>query len=194
MNIDPSPPWSPAAFEERYRNDPDPWNFSASAYERNRYRRVMEALPRLSYPRAFEPGCSVGELTAQLAEVCGHVVATDVAPSAVARARRRCAGLENVEIHCADIVGGVPAGPFDLIVFSEIGYYFSAAGLERISRALSRSLNVGGDLIAAHWLGESVDHRAHGDDVHRRLLESLPLRWLNGERHRGFRIDVWRRA
>jgi protein-L-isoaspartate O-methyltransferase len=181
------------SFEDRYRETPDPWNFAGSPYERHRYRTVMESLPRLSYARAFEPGCAVGELTAQLAEICGHVVATDVAPSAVAQARRRCQALDNVEIHCADIATEAPKGPFDLIVFSEIGYYFPCPLLLRIARSLCDHLNNEGDFVAVHWLGHSADHVLHGDAVHEALLDHLPLRWLSGQRHDGFRIDCWRR-
>jgi SAM-dependent methyltransferase len=183
-----------AAFEERYQSNPDPWNFAASAYERQRYRKVLEALPRARYARAFEPGCSVGELTARLAELCEWVIATDLAPTAVARARRRCRTLINVDIHCADIVTQIPPGPFDLIVFSELGYYFSRPLLGRVARALALTLESGGDFIAVHWLGESRDHVLHGDAVHAELMATLPLRWLRGERHAGFRIDCWRRA
>jgi len=183
-----------SAFEARYRRDPDPWNFAASAYERLRYRTVLEALPRPHYARAFEPGCSVGELTALLAERCGQVIATDVAPSAVARARSRCRTLSNVDINCADVVTQIPPGPFDLIVFSELGYYFTRPLLGRVARALARALESGGDFIAVHWLGESRDHVLHADAVHDELSAALPLNWLRGEWHAGFRLDCWRRA
>lgn len=194
MNVERPASCSARAFEDRYRRHPDPWNFAASTYERQRYRTVMEALPELAYARAFEPGCSVGELTAQLAEVCGHVVATDVAPSAVERARQRCAAFDNVDIQCIDLAAALPPGTFDLIVFSEIGYYFPKPMLERITGELARMLNVGGDFLAVHWLGESPDHVLHGDVVHAELFAHLPLRHVTGERHAGFRIDSWRRS
>jgi protein-L-isoaspartate O-methyltransferase len=181
-------------FEDRYRDNPDPWNFADSTYEKDRYRTIMASLPRLTYARAFEPGCSVGELTARLAEVCGHVVATDFAPSAVRQARQRCAGLDNVEIHCADLATEVPPGPFDLIVFSEIGYYFPAPLLVNVALSAVGHLNMGGDFVAVHWLGDSADHVLHGDQVHEQLQSALPLRWLGGQRYDGFRLDAWRRT
>jgi SAM-dependent methyltransferase len=193
VNVERPAGCSPAAFEHRYRENPDPWNFAASEYEQQRYRTVMEALPRPSYERAFEPGCSVGELTARLAERCAQVVATDVAPSAILRARARCADLRNVEVQCADVATSLPPGAFDLMVFSELGYYFPAPLLVQIARSMARQLRVGGDFVAVHWLGESADHVLHGDAVHGQLLANLPLRWLSGELHSGFRIDAWRR-
>lgn len=193
MIVDRPAECSPLAFENRYLENPDPWNFTHSAYEQSRYQAVMNALPRPAYQSAFEPGCSVGELTARLGKVCGHVLATDVAPAAVAGARRRCADLSHVRIECADITTDVPPGQFDLIVFSEIGYYFSASTLVRIVGSIARQLRVGGDFVAVHWLGESPDHALHGDAVHAQLHAALPLLWRHGERHSGFRIDSWRR-
>ncbi len=182
---------SAEAFEKRYRLAGDPWQFASSEYERGRYRTIMAALTRRSYARAYEPGCSIGVLTAELARICTHVTATDIAPSAVARARERCAHLNNVEIHCADLAGPLEGGPVDLIVLSEIGYYFSSAALVRIATDLAQRLSQGGELIAAHWLGSSPDHVLHGDTVHDLLLAKLPLRWVKGERHSGFRVDSW---
>ena len=180
-------------FERRYRRQADPWNFAGSPYDRQRFLATLAALLRPSYRHAFEPGCSVGELTAQLAARCDRVFATDIAPTAVARARARCAHLDNVDIQCADITADMPQGAFDLIVFSELGYYFEKRELARIAVALADNLPAGGELIAVHWLGASPDHALHGDTVHDLLRARLPLTWVRGERHPGFRIDTWHR-
>jgi SAM-dependent methyltransferase len=180
-------------FEQRYQRHIDPWNFSESPYERQRYLVTLAALLRPRYRHAFEPGCSVGELTAQLAARCDRVSATDIAPTAVARARARCGHLDNVQFECTDLAGDRPEGTFDLIVFSELGYYFDATDLARIVVALARSLTSDGEFIAVHWLGASPDHVLHGDTVHDVLRTHLPLSWVRGERHPGFRIDTWQR-
>jgi cyclopropane fatty-acyl-phospholipid synthase-like methyltransferase len=184
-------PWSAAAFEARYRGQRDPWHFATSDYEQERYRTTLRSLQRQRYGACFEPGCSVGELTAQLAARCSSVFATDVAPTAVAAARRRCAGMTNVEIACAPLSPQLRLHGFDLIVFSEIGYYFSARALARIARQVRRWLAAQGEFIAVHWLGHSADHRLHADEVHRILTEHLALQWAHGEVHPGYRIDSW---
>jgi SAM-dependent methyltransferase len=181
-------------FERFYQSNPDPWQFATSTYERGRYRTTVESLPRSTYTRAFEPGCSVGELTAELARICEHVVATDIAPSAVKSARARCFGMPNVDISCGDGPADVPQGPFDLIVFSEIGYYFPVERLTEIAASLAGRLCRGGDFVAVHWLGSSPDHVLNGDEVHEELILGLPLVWLGGDRHPGFRIDSWRQS
>lgn len=188
-------PVSQAAFEAKYRQSQDPWNFAGSPYERDRYQVTLRSLMRRHYRRAFEPACSVGELTAGLATRCGEVLAIDIAPSAVERARERCAHLSNVAISCADLGAQCPAGPFDLIVFSELGYYFSRSKLKQVAQTLSASLDMGGELIAVHWLGDSEDHRLHGDEVHSVLGAALApsCTWIKGARRPGFRLDTWRR-
>jgi SAM-dependent methyltransferase len=182
---------SPAAFEARYVGGKDPWSFGKSAYELGRYRAILGSLRRSAYETVYEPGCSIGVLTQQLAAIAGRVIATDFAPSATIQARMRCANHPNVHIVCADVSVFVPPVPLDLIVFSEIGYYFSPADLSRLAAQLTACLTPGGEFVAAHWLGNSVDHVLHGDRVHEILHEALALETLRSDLHPGFRLDSW---
>jgi protein-L-isoaspartate O-methyltransferase len=186
---------SQAAFEAKYRRSSDPWQFAASPYEQHRYATILRSLTRARYASAFEPGCSVGVLTAALAERCDKLLACDIAPTAVRLARQRCAGFSNVRIGQADMGKWVPYGPFDLIVFSELGYYFDGAALGAIIRGLAKRLEPSADFVAVHWRGDSEDHVLHGDEVHAILRETLfePCIWVKEERYREFRLDVWRR-
>ena len=180
-------------FEARYRSSTDPWHFASSRYELNRYRATINALARSSYRRAFEPGCSVGVLTAALAQVAKQVIACDISETAVNAAKQRCLGLHHVEIYRCDLSASPPAGQFDLMVFSELGYYFRADHLGRLARHMGERLEPGGEFVAVHWLGMSPDHVLHGDEVHQVLGETLPFEHIGGSRHGGFRIDSWRR-
>ena len=58
-----------AYFDRKYAFDPDPWGFATSAYEADKYRATLAALPRARYRRALEVGCSIGVLTERLAEL-----------------------------------------------------------------------------------------------------------------------------
>jgi trans-aconitate methyltransferase len=194
------------AFENRYRHQEDPWDFRTSQYERNRYAITLAALPRQHYAFAFEPGCSIGELTALLAVRCERVLATDVSATAVERARQRCSQFPHVQIECGDIRTATPDASPDLIVLSEIAYYFTVDELRSIACHLGTVLQPGGCLIAVHWLGESPDHILHGDEVHEVLLRALPLRHQASVRHQSslsqsasgrrpsFRLDRWTRV
>ena len=123
-------------FESKYADSADPWGFAGSTYERARYERTLEALAGRRHQRAFEPGCSIGVLTERLAAQCDEVVAVDISQTAVRRARERCQGCANVAIQPGNLPEALPSGAFDLIVFSEIGYYFEARRLRDLAAAL----------------------------------------------------------
>jgi trans-aconitate methyltransferase len=191
MNIDTT---STEFFERKYRADVDPWRFASSPYERNRYSTILHAIAYRRYGKAFEPGCSIGELTSELASICDEVEAIDIAPSAVVQARKRCRELPNVRIACGTLGDRRFSGALDRSVLSEICYYFEEHELKAIAGRLVRQLNPGGVLLAAHWLGESRDHILSGHRVHRILRETnanAGLAWEHSALHSGFRLDRW---
>jgi 2-polyprenyl-3-methyl-5-hydroxy-6-metoxy-1,4-benzoquinol methylase len=181
-------------FEHKYRAAADPWNFATSPYEQQRYQVILRAIEHRRYRRALEPGCSVGVLTSGLASLCDEVAAFDIAPSAVAAAREECRGFANVHLTCNAFAEDGIDGQFDLIVLSEIGYYFEVAKLRKIVISLMSHLSPGGVIVAAHWLGTSRDHVLKGDSVHDLLRSTLGEAGLVlelGERYQGFRLDRW---
>ena len=178
-------------FEAKYQEALDPWNFAGSSYELRRYKAISDALSHRRYLRAFEPGCSVGVLTEQLAGLCDEILAIDFSPTAVLRAQQRCAALKNVTIRCASLSELLPVRGFDLIVLSEIGYYFDPEEWKDTTTKLVRPMDAGATLLATHWLGISSDHRVSGDQVHE-ILGSIPgLRLEQSERDDAFRLDRW---
>jgi hypothetical protein len=66
----------------------------------------------------FEPGCSVGELTALLAPRCDRLLATDAFQTAVERARQRCAEFGNARIRCSDLRKPELGTPLDRYMIS----------------------------------------------------------------------------
>ncbi len=181
-------------FEARYRCDPDPWRFADSEYEQRRYDITVAALPRPRYRRAFEPGCATGELTRRLAERCDRVLAWDGSPTVVEHARRRCPALSNVDWGVGAVPDDWPAGHFDLVVLSEIGYYFDRSELARLATLAGQALEPGGTPLGVHWLGASDDHVLHGDEVHQVLLGTGGVTHRGAYRDAGFRLDWWERT
>jgi trans-aconitate methyltransferase len=176
-------------FESLYSQHPDPWNFERSPYEHGRYDAITESIGHGRYERAFEPGCSIGVLTESLARFCDHLDAMDIAPTAVARSQERCRDLPNVTIWRGALPDSIPDGKLDLVVFSEIGYYFNESELERLTARLVDRLRQGGSLLAVHWLGVSSDHVLNGDRVHE-IMRSSPLLAIEDERRfPSFRLD-----
>ena len=74
----------PTYFADMYAGAEDPWGFRSRWYEQRKRDVTLAALTRPRYRRAFEPGCSIGVLTAALADRCDEVVAADVDERAVA--------------------------------------------------------------------------------------------------------------
>jgi len=180
---------SAAFFESMYRQDADPWNFEGSSYEQARYSRILKFVGERRYRRAFEPGCSIGVLTRKLASLCDRLEALEISPTAAANAKQRCKDTPHVHIECGSIPESIPAGTFDLIAISEIGYYFEQTELSAVVGRLAESLDPGGYFIAAHWLGASADHRLSGDAVHQIIRDCDQLILDHEERYAGFRLD-----
>ncbi len=91
-------------FHDMYRDSDDPWGFTSRWYEQRKYALSLAALSSPRYGSVFEPGCSVGVLSAQLATRADHLLCTDVSPRAVELARERLDGHDSVEVRVGDIV------------------------------------------------------------------------------------------
>jgi SAM-dependent methyltransferase len=183
-----------ACFETKYQKARDPWSFAASAYEQRRYDLTVAMLPAARYRRVFEPGCSVGELTARLAGRCDRLLAMDSSPTAVKRARERCVGLDHVDVVEGELPQAWPDGTYDLVVLSELGYYFTAEHWAALVARSAQALLPDGTLLAVHWRGRSPDHVLRGDDVHAIARSEAGVRRLQLAAYyveAKFRADVW---
>ncbi len=180
-------------FVDLYASNPDPWRFTSSDYERQKYAATLQALPRGRYARAFEIGCSIGVFTRELVARCADLVALDIAPSAIEAARERCADRPQIDF----VVGAVPEvwpeGRFDLIVLSEVLYFLDRGDLARLVRQVQRSLVPGGDCVLVHWTGET-DYPLSGDEaVEGFIAGASPFcRPLLQRRTDQYRLDVLR--
>lgn len=180
-------------FDRLYRDHDDPWHFGTSAYEARKRAITIASLPRARYRRAFEPGCSLGFLSEQLAARCDELVAWDASPRAIQAAQARVAERDGVAFAVAVIPERWPSGMFDLIVLSEIGYFLGRDALDEVARRCSASLEPGGDLMVVHWTGPIDGYPLDGADVHARLLGEASLRPIVTHRERDFVLEVLRR-
>ena len=180
-------------FEAKYADTEDPWSFASSPYELDRYAAILESLSGRRYHRGFEPGCSVGVLTEQLAAICEHLEAIDISSIAADRAKTRCKHCDHVNIHQGALPEDIPEGTFDLIVLSEVGYYFEPKILAKLADSLVSRLAPEGVLLAAHWRGNSDDHKLTAEDVHYALHLTRGLKSTFSARHPGFLLDRWAR-
>jgi predicted TPR repeat methyltransferase len=181
-------------FEDLYERDGDPWRFATSDYERDKYTRTLAALGDRRFTRALEVGCSIGVFTELLAARCEVVEAVDVSDRAVRAARERTTGLDGVTVERRELPEETPEGPFDLIVCSEVLYYWTAEVLERGLDALTQRLLPKGLLLAVHWTDPTDTYPLQGGEAHRLLRGHRGLTPVTGESHERYRLDLMERA
>jgi SAM-dependent methyltransferase len=185
---DPSTPAS--YFDAQYETEDDPWHLADRWYERRKYDLTVAALPSPRYRRAFEPGCSVGELTRRLAGRCDSLLACDRVPAAVATAQARTADLSQVRVERMTVPDQWPRGGFDLIVLSELLYYFAPPALDRLLEQAAGSLEVGGTLVSVHWEHPVPEHLYPAGALAERLAAVPGLALLSDHRESDFALQV----
>ena len=178
-------------FEGLYAESDDPWNFQASEYEQNKYARTLAVLGERTFPRALEAGASIGVFTELLADRCDELLAVDVSERAVATARRRLSWREHVRIERRTLPEEMPHGPFDLIVASEVLYYFPREEMLTVLRGFERELARGGLLLAVHWRRKTETYPLQGDEVHKLLLKHTRLQNKVTIIEPDFRLDLF---
>ncbi|MGB3202335.1 MAG: class I SAM-dependent methyltransferase [Nodosilinea sp.] len=182
-------------FDQLYQADPDPWGFETSDYEAAKYAATLAALPRPRYRSAFEIGGSIGVLTEQLAHRCDALLSVDLSAPAQARARQRCQHLPQVTLQLMNVPQEYPGDQFDLVLLSEVGYYWCWADLHQAQQKIYQSLRPGGHLLLVHWLHEAPSYPLRGDEVHdafQTFAESRLTR-LIGQRTTDYRLDLYER-
>jgi SAM-dependent methyltransferase len=179
-------------FDQMYEGNGDPWDFESSAYEQRKYALTMASLPRPRYGSVFEPGCSIGVLTAMLSARCDRLLATDIVPAALDQARARLAAQPHVALEQRAIPEDWPEVVFDLVVLSEIAYYFDASDLAHVIALAMRSTRVGAQLIGVHWRG-ITDYPLSGDKAHEVIGATPGLELLVHHVEADFVLDVWER-
>jgi SAM-dependent methyltransferase len=184
----------PEYFDQMYAASADPWGFGTRWYEQRKYGITLALLPAARYDSAFEPGCSVGVLTEQLAKRCDRLLSCDGAAAAVTAAAQRTAGLANVRVDQRLLPGDWPSGTFDLIVFSEVLYYFGQGDLEIVLERAVGALRPGGTLIAVHWRHRVPEYPGDGDGVHQAVHRQPGLARLAGYADPDFLAEAYVRS
>jgi LmbE family N-acetylglucosaminyl deacetylase/SAM-dependent methyltransferase len=188
--VAPAPASNTAYFDDLYAGSDDPWELRDRFYEQRKRDLVCAVLPRARFRRAFEPGCATGLLTARLAQRCDAVLACDVADRAIDLARDRLSATPNARVENRRIPEDWPAGPFDLMVLSEVGYY--CPDLAALSARIRAGLTPDGVVVACHWRHDAPDHPHSAEEVHRALGSGLTK--IASHVEDDFLLDVWTRS
>jgi trans-aconitate methyltransferase len=178
-----------AYFDRLYKENEDPWSFRDRWYEARKRRLTLAALPDEHYQSVFEPGCSIGMLTSDLAARSDHVLAMDISPSALRQAAAQVP--DNVELRQGAVPADWPPRRFGLIVVSEVGYYLDDDDCNRLADMAVSSAR---DLIAVHWRHPVPDYPLSGDQVHSAInlaAQRRGLVQLVSHLEADLRLDLW---
>lgn len=162
-----------AAYFEQIYQAPDPFRYRDRWYEARKRALTLACLPKQRYASAWELGCSNGVLTAELAPHCDALLATDLSAAALAEAAASTRGFPQVRLQQAGHPEQWPAGRFDLIVVSEVGYYLAPQEVVTLADKLRGSLTDDGLLLACHWLHPFAEARTSAAQVHRAFSRGL---------------------
>jgi SAM-dependent methyltransferase len=181
-------------FDAMYAKSADPWGFADRWYERRKYAVTLACLPQERYERGYEPGCSIGLMSLALADRCDRLLASDGAQAAVDQARVRLEGHPGVTVERRRLPEQWPDGEYDLVILSELLYYFAGEDLAVVLDRAVPAVRPGGTLVAVHWRHPVSDHPRSGDEVHHALaLRAASAGLVQLARHQedDFLLDVY---
>lgn len=151
-----------AFFDDLWKRG-DPWKLETSDFERIKYEREIGILRGRRYPRVLEIGCGAGWFTRSLAPIADQIVALDISPAAIDRAR---AGgeFDSIDFRVANVMDYNPRaeGPWDLVVMSETIYYlgwlYSFFDVAWLAAELLAATRDEGQLLMANTCGGVEDY------------------------------------
>lgn len=180
-------------FDDLYSRRDDPWRLGSRWYERRKRALTMASLPHEDLGRVLELGCSLGHLTCDLAARAQEVVALDVAEHAVRSAQERldAAGFgDRADVRVGSALDPLPAGPFDTVVVSEVGYYLSRSDLADLAVRIREVLSPAGCVVTCHWRHEVPEYPLTGDDARLIIARELGLTRIVEHVEDDFVLDV----
>jgi LmbE family N-acetylglucosaminyl deacetylase len=180
-------------FERLHHDSDDPWSVRTRWYERRKRAVTLASIPREHVRSALEVGCSVGELSAALAERSGRLTAIDASASAVVSASARLAGFPNAVARQLCVPQQWPEGEFDLVVLSEVAYYFRPdVWTAVIERCLSSSSD-DGMVLLCHWRALEPDFLQSAEAAHSRFAEVSGMKRSVVHHDESFDLEVFER-
>ncbi len=172
------PGWGRRHHERFYESGPDPYGFE-SPEEQAKYLETLSLLDDVRYARALEVGAGEGLFTEMLLPYCDALVAVEVSEVALSRAEARIGDVPGLSLERRTFPLDLPEGTFDLIVVSDVAYFWTPEVLDRGLALIAERLRPGGRLLLLHYRG-LFGAPVTGDYVHDRALAVA--------RHSGFDV------
>lgn len=182
-------------FDGIFAADDDPWSLANSPYEASKFARTIAVLDDRRYAAALEIGCAHGVLTHRLAPLCDDLLAIDISAKAIGYARGRCEEFRQIRFERVAFPSESPAIEFcDLVLLSEVVYYWSDTDVIAAGTWLKTHVAAGGRILLVHWIGET-DYPQTGDAAVDKMSAALgdTIRVELAERTSAYRLDMWTR-
>ncbi|MDY0964803.1 methyltransferase domain-containing protein [Massilia sp. CFBP9026] len=181
-------------FEALYSASDDPWNVRGAWYEQRKRAILLASLAKPHYRNAFEPGCGNGASSAALAPRCERLLASDGAAAALDAARRdvppALAGA--IRFEQRRLPDDWPDGEtFDLIVISELAYYFPLPEATALLARAAAGLAPDGELVMCHYLHDFDDRACSTEALHRAAGDIPGLRRRMVHHDQDFVLETW---
>jgi SAM-dependent methyltransferase len=189
-------------FEGLWRKG-DVWDIETAEFPRRVHDRLIVLLEGQRFRRVLEIGCGGGVFTRRLAALADVVVALDIAPAAIERARAQNADLGRVDFRVANVMEFNPRseGPWDLVVMNEmicfLGWLYPFFNVAWLASELLAATAAGGRMIMAntmcdmehplllpwiirtyHDLFRNVGYRVETEEVMRGVKDGVELEIL----------------
>jgi ubiquinone/menaquinone biosynthesis C-methylase UbiE len=177
-------------FEELYRREAEPWSYSSRGAEALRHEAVSTIAGRLiqqarvgQASRILDVGCAAGQLTSRLAGSASEIHGLDISPTAVLKARDRCAGLGGSQFRFLAGTSTAPPyrpGSFDLLLLCDglHSWHLTPQQQDETLNQLHRMARPGAHVILTDYL-----KTAHFEPFIARIRHSplniVEIRYLN---------------
>lgn len=183
-----------AYFDGIFEGDDDPWDLASSDYEARKFDTALDAISGRRYSDALEVGCAQGVFTERLVPMCDELLAIDISSKALALAAKRVGDRPGLQLKQMAFPKEVPDGSFDLVILSEVAYYWGVVDLDRASEWLKQGVSPGGRILLVHYTGET-DYPHSGDEAVETLWSDLEgvFEQERADRHARYRLDLWSR-
>jgi SAM-dependent methyltransferase len=176
----------------------DPWDFEHSEYEKARCEHLITMLESRQYGRVFEIGCGAGYFTRLVAPRADYILATDIARTAIERARTLTAGLPQIDFRVANVMdyGWQMDGSWDLVIFNDaicyLGWLYPFFDVAWLAAQLFAATQYGGRLLMANTMHEGPDKLLlpYITRTYRDLFLNVGYRVENEEIFRGVKNGV----
>ena len=148
-------------FSEKLWKHGDFWEFETSEYERARFARTIEVLQGARFPRGVELGCGAGYFTRLLAPHVDQLVAYDISPTAIERARAAAGPGSAIDFRAGNAMDYAwrADGPWDLLVMNDticyLGWLYSFFDIAWFLSEVHGAIRPGGRFLMANTMDKA---------------------------------------